>query len=95
MMVTNNEPGGSVKLTTQITTGQAKAFSVSGGSCTTVGALHAGASCSYNLALKGLKSYAGKGVNSQLVITGKFTKGACPSGDVLTVSATLAGFVNK
>jgi hypothetical protein len=93
LMVTNIEPSATLTLSSKIQTGDAKDFSVVGGSCTTHKKLAAGDTCNYKLKLKGNKSDQGTAVNSNLVITGMFGPGVCPMGDMQTVTVTLAGFV--
>jgi hypothetical protein len=93
LMVTNNEPAGSLNLTSNITGRNANDFSVTGGSCTTINRLKAGQTCSYQVSLKAKKNVLGA-VNANLQVTGKFRQGVCPMGDVQSVTVNLAGFVN-
>jgi Thaumatin family len=93
LMVTNNEPAGGLKLSSKIQTGNANSFSVIGGNCRSVNRLQPGHTCTYQIRLKGRKKSQGA-VNSTLTVTGKFSKGACPAGDVQSVSVNLAGFVD-
>ncbi|HXN14370.1 MAG TPA: thaumatin family protein [Candidatus Acidoferrales bacterium] len=92
LMVTNGEPVGSLALSTKITGVDAKDFSVAGGSCTNITKLKAGATCTYQVTLKGKKKFLGA-VNANLEITGMLKPGVCPKGDVQNVGVTLAGFV--
>ena len=92
LMVTNNEPAGALDLSTKLNGGNAKDFSVAGGSCTTIDRLKAGATCTYQLKLKAKKKIPGP-VSTNLQITGKFRPGTCPAGDVQDVTVHLAGMV--
>jgi hypothetical protein len=91
-MVTNNEPVGSLDLTSKITGGNANDFSVTGGNCRTINRLKPGQTCSYQVTLKAKGKVLGA-VNTNLQITGMFRQGVCPAGDVQSVSVNLAGFV--
>jgi hypothetical protein len=91
LQVTNNEPAGSLKLSEKISGGNARDFSVVGGSCTTINRLKAGQTCTYQVRLKARKKSLG-GVASNLTITGAFKSGVCP-GKVQSQMVTLAGFV--
>jgi hypothetical protein len=91
LIITNGEPAGSLKLSTNIQGGQATDFSVTGGSCA-IGKLKAGKSCTYKLTFKGKKQVLG-GVSSNLLVSGSFAQGVCPAGDVQSKTVTLSGFV--
>jgi hypothetical protein len=93
-MVTNNEPAGALKLTAKIKHREAEDFIVTGGSCTTDKKLKAGETCTYQLKFKGDKHDRGTTVSTDFVITGRFGPAVCPTGDVQSVSVTLAGAVN-
>jgi hypothetical protein len=92
LMVTNNEPVGSLDLTSSIMGGNANDFSVTGGSCRTINRLKPGQTCNYQVTLKAKGKVLGA-VNTNLQITGTFRQGVCPAGDVQSVSVNLAGFV--
>src|SRR6202043_807833 len=62
LMVTNNEPGGTLVLSTAMKNRNARSFSVTGGSCKTNNKLAARKSCTYQLVLKGLGKNAGTAV---------------------------------
>ena len=94
LMVTNNEPGGALKLTSKLKHRDAEDFAVTGGTCTTNKKLTSGATCTYELKLKGDKKDQGAGVSTDFVITGTFGSAVCPVGDVQSVMVTLAGAVN-
>jgi hypothetical protein len=89
--VKNNEPSGALKLMAKIQSGNAKGFSMIGGSCTTIGKLQAGQTCEYKLQLKAGKNTGA--VNTTFTVTGNYRPDACPAGDVQNVSVNLAGFV--
>ncbi len=94
LMVTNNEPVGSLDLTETITGGNASDdFSVKGGTCETINRLKPGQTCSYQIRFKPKGKVLGA-VNTNLQITGTFRQGVCPKGDVQSRSVNLAGFVN-
>jgi hypothetical protein len=93
LMVTNNEPAGSLDLSTTITGADANDFSVTGGNCKTIERLQSGATCTYQVTLKAKPKILGA-VNANLEITGKFRPGVCPKGDVQNVGVTLAGMVD-
>ena len=93
LTVKNNEPVGSLDLTSSIMGGNANDFSVTGGSCRTINRLKPGQTCNYQVRLKPKGKVLGA-VNTSLEITGKFRQGVCPAGDVQSVTVNLAGFVN-
>ena len=93
LTVKNNEPVGSLDLTSSIMGGNANDFSVTGGSCRTINRLRPGQTCNYQVRLKPKGKLLGA-VNTNLEITGKFRQGVCPAGDVQSVTVNLAGFVN-
>ena len=93
LMVKNNEPVGSLDLTSSIMGGNANDFSVTGGNCRTINRLKPGHTCSYQVTFKPKGKVLGA-VNTNLQITGTFRQGVCPAGDVQSVLVNLAGFVN-
>jgi len=94
-MVTNNEPAGALHLTAKIMHRDAEDFAVTGGTCTTATRLGPGETCTYNLKLKGDKQDQGAAVSTDFVVTGSFRPAVCPSGDIQSVSVTLAGEVGN
>ena len=93
LTVKNNEPVGSLDLTSSIMGGNANDFSVTGGSCRTINRLKPGQTCNYQVRLKPKGKVLGA-VNTNLEIIGTFRQGVCPAGDVQSVTVNLAGFVN-
>jgi hypothetical protein len=94
LTLSSSDPIESFALSTKITGQDAKDFSVSGGSCTTINRLKPNASCTYQVTLKAKKKFIGA-VNANLEITGMFRPGVCPKGDVQNRGVTLAGMVNQ
>ncbi len=92
LTLTSSAPVGLINLSTKISGADGKDFSVTGGSCTNVSRLKAGASCTYNVKLKAKKKFLGA-VSANLEITAMFSPGVCPAGDVQNVGVTLAGYV--
>lgn len=92
-MVTNNEPAGTLTLSTKLSGGNAADFSVTGGTCVENKNLPASQSCTYELQLKGLKK-AGA-VRTNLTITGAFARGVCPAKDHQVVTVNLAGDITS
>jgi hypothetical protein len=90
LTVTNNEPAGKLALKGTIVNAKAEGLSVIGGSCVKK-KLHAGQSCTYQIRLKARKANQGKAISTPFNIVGTFGAGVCPTGDVQSVSVTLAG----
>jgi hypothetical protein len=91
LTVTNNEPGGTLRLTAGIQ-GHRDGFRVTGGTCVSDPSLSAGESCNYDVTLLGEHHNEGA-VSTELLITGHFEHHACPAGDTQSVTVTLAGNV--
>ncbi len=94
LTVTNNEPAGTLTLSTTIRHRNPGDFAVTGGTCKTNNKLGAGSSCTYQVTLTGHKRDVGA-VSTDFTITGKFGAKVCPSGDVQSVIVTLAGNITS
>ncbi len=90
LMVTNNEPAGTLTLTPKIHHRNRGYFMVASGTCKTNNQLGPGQSCAYQLTLTGGPQAVGA-VSSDFLVTGKFGANVCPTGDFQSVSVTLAG----